>query len=186
MIDDILKFIKAYLNKYLEAHGLDNYDIELGRLGKDVQDNKQCSLLITLLHIEEERSLKMQSPYVIGGDGKYTGEAKSPEILLNMYVAISSKDENYETALKLISYVISAFQEQGYFDNDALNHYGFGMLSKVSVEMHPMNLNEANNLWESLSEQRIPFIVYKLNSWIVASDKKDAVRPIEKIEIEIK
>lgn len=186
MIDEILRFIKFYLNNYLETYETYNIDIELGRLGNDVQNNKQCSLLITLLHIEEERSLKVQNQYVIGADGRYTGETKSPEIMLNLYVAISSKDENYETSLRLISYVISAFQSRSHFDCQELHDEGFKIFSDVNVNMHPMNLNEANNLWESLSEQRIPFVVYKINSLMVTSKKKDnVVKPIGKDKVVI-
>ncbi len=102
-----LSFIKDLIEEELKRL-FPTIDVFLDNICKE--DNKEKGVYITLLHTEEEKTLKnneyLQTYYL--ENKEIDGYRKvNPKLYLNLYVMVSSYDTNYEESLKHISHIIS-------------------------------------------------------------------------------
>lgn len=122
MIDKALSFIAEELNNYLKTKSV-NYSHEkvlllnLTALDGTTDHLQSASIIVSLVNIEEEKILKSQLP---GKINQLNGLAKfNPEINLNLYVLFAANfGDNYNEALKFISYVVGFFQASNAFSSN--------------------------------------------------------------------
>lgn len=137
-------------------------------------------VVLTIVNIEEESTLKNNTPYIRSGDGI---EKRNPIIFINLYVLISSPTEQYDTALSEISETIEFFQGKNVFtrDNKATNGDFPENVEKILMELFSLNFEQVNHLWGILGGKYLPSVMYKLRLVPIISDKKKPVQAIEEI-----
>jgi len=163
MINKSLTYIKGYLSDNLKENG---WTVELGALSKEGQSAGR-DILITLVQIEEERNAKSQEYYHFQKDasGKTKKVKTQPlELKFNLYILISSQNEQYETALKQISQVIGIFQVKNAFKEEEINKAG---IESLILDLHPLTFEQNNSLWQTLGTTVTPSVMYKLRTIVI-------------------
>ena len=151
MIYDVINKVQEYLKTYFAEVKNQRDAVKISALSKEGEDDPS-GVVMTLLHIEEESSLKPQSVYVGRGEKDY----KNPALLLNLYVLFSAQDKDYGTALKNISTVIEAFQANSVINSGAVDKKDF------VICMHQMNMEQNINMWQTIGSKLMPSVVYKV------------------------
>jgi len=188
MIQKSLNSLKQYLSGYFRTLSFEVPSVEIMPVDKD-GSTTPADVAITLLHIEEETSLKSQTPYQIAVKNAEKASSKkyaSPELCINLYVLISAHHANYETALHHISAVVEAFQAKSSFKfttvSDCLPDAQEAALEEQTLTMsiYQMSLDQNLNMWQSIGDKLMPSVVYKVRMLKVqASEQSDAAVTLE-------
>lgn len=194
MIDQALILFKTELLAYLSSKGdnaasviIDNIGLGETSGGNGLPDN----IVISLVNIEEESTLKNQSPLRRMPDGSAFYE--NPAIYINLYVLITCNyaGEGYLLALKRLSMVIRFLQSKSSFsssnpvninpiDPDHTEPFQFNM------ELFTLSFEQINYLWGSLGGRQVPFAMYKLRLISLSENVKVRNAPlIEEIETKL-
>ncbi len=147
-----LDTIRTYLQEKFEHLPNNECTVELGAIEKEGQVEK--SLLITLVRIEEETSVKKQHAQM-----RKTGDGKTcyanPDVCLNLYFLISSH-ASYNHALQQINNTIY-FLNSIYRDDDSISED----IKKLSIELQSPTAEQWNSLWQTLGGKVVPAVLYK-------------------------
>lgn len=173
--------LKAYLQSYLERKIADDAPVvQLSAISKDGNEAQGGKVLITLVHLEEETSLKAQTNYEFylkqagARQDPAAGKYRNPELNFNLYVLVSAHNEQYETALVYLSRVLEAFQAESSFEC-MYKETGENKGNKLSLSVYQMTLEQNVNLWQALGSEMMPSVMYKVKMvTIQASDSSDA------------
>jgi len=176
MIYKSLTYIKEYLSDKFKADG---WTVELNAISKDEQPAGR-DILITLLHIEEERETKSQEYFRKTETGGMV--QINPEIKINLYILISSQKEQYETALKQISQVIGIFQAKNSFEKEDIGKEG---IESLTLDLYPLAFEQNNSLWQTLGATMMPSVMYKVRTIVVQESKEETGAIVEKVKIRI-
>lgn len=160
MIDSTFLFLKTKINNYLNLKtGVsDTFDITplTDNTGQVVLDK----LGVTLINIEEERSVQPlpQLKSTPGG----TVAKSNPLVRLNFHLLFSANfDGHYDEALKHLGYTITFFQAQNVFTPANAPDLPAG-IEKLIFELVSLPLEQQNNIWASLGAKYRPSVVYKM------------------------
>ncbi len=183
MIHTTLTFLKDYLSKKLkefdEAAGIVKLDV----LNKE--NPPEDAVLITLIHIEEERVAKSQDTYYYHNNGPQSSSIKrvNPAIRLNLYVFVSAQKNDYTEALKQISQVIRVFQAKNVFEKEEMNN---GHVEQLILDLYPLAFEQANNLWQALGVKIMPSVMYRVRLLTIQdTESGEEVAPVKKDDIRI-
>lgn len=135
-------------------------------------DPKLSNILMSLVNIEEEATLKNNSKYrttKINGEVDY----HNPPIFINLYLLVTMCHANYEESLKKLSLVMQFFQGKKIFtvpnsfdpfretstENPVYSNEDSTDI-KLNVELFSMTFEQVNHLWGSLGGKQLPFALY--------------------------
>lgn len=113
-ITPILKYITKEINWYYSKTSAEDF-ARLGNISRmenssnSTNADLQDKIILTIVNIEEEKTLKNNPHYVKQGD---VIQKRNPTLFLNLYILISCAADDYETALTKISNVIAFFQQK--------------------------------------------------------------------------
>ena len=173
-----LKLIENELKDYVAIHGTESNftraNVSLGNIGMTEADggqNLNDMLVISLVNLEEERTLKNNIPII---KSPTTGklEAFNPFINLNLYVLFSANfANNYELALRMLGLVIRFFQGRFVFTskNSLSLSPGNSEQFKLIFNLYTLTFEQLNHLWGSLGGKQVPSVMYRM--WLV--EEKD-------------
>ena len=170
MIDQALLLLKTELVAYLASKGdnaanviVDNIGLSETVSGSSLPDN----IIITLVNIEEESTLKNQAAVKRSPTG--LAQYENQPIYLNLYILITCNyfSDNYMLALKRLSMVIRFLQSKSNFsaantingdptETDTSEELNF------NLELFTLSFEQINYLWGSLGGRQAPFVMYKL------------------------
>ena len=195
MIDTALLLLRDELNSYIHLKDasvnviVDNIALFETSNGDILTNN----VIISLVNIEEESTLKNKSPLKRPFFNNATYQ--NPPVYLNLYVLFTcnysghdqTTGDNYQNALKRLSYIIQFLQSKNSFstassiaaaefdltDVDVLN-------LKFTLELYTLTFEQINHLWGSLGGRQVPFAMYKLR--LVAITERAIVREVPLIE----
>jgi hypothetical protein len=184
MIDTAISLLQKELENYLAPIDpsatvvVDN----VGFLETTNGDKLSNSIIITVVNVEEESTLKNQPAYKsypqLG-----TAAYENPAVYLNLYVLFTCNywADKYIYALQRISYVVKFLQGKNTFS------YGTAAYQDASgnefsedpelvglrftMELYTLTFEQLNHLWGSLGGRQIPFVMYKLRL-IALSDRR--------------
>lgn len=179
MINKVLTVLKEQLNS---SDGLQDIlgDIavidDIARHDDDTSglDNK---VVITLLNIEEESTLKNRSRYnkvlISENPTQYDMKMESPPAYINLYVMISANRTSYANALVNISKVIEVFQSNSVLEyHDPADHHENNF--SFRIELHSIPFDQLSYVWGLLGGKVLPSVLYKISVIkIVAADTTD-------------
>lgn len=179
MLYESMHILKEQLDSYFSDIGLNRttelQNIALWESGKDEDSQLNEKLIITLLRMEEEVTLK-NSPHVKVNENK--SEYRNPPLHLNLYLLIAANFKNYDTSLISISKVIEFFQGKKVFtsSNTVYNrdNVAFEILDdfRFILEIYSPSFEELNNIWGTLGGRQMPSVIYKVQLIQIERDKK--------------
>lgn len=164
MIDKALDFLKAQLNEYIRVVQpsitddkvlISNIITQAGQVPTAIAGGK---IVFTLVNVEEERSVKAQSPYLSNGT---TVSVVNPEIKLNLYLLVTSHFDDYKESLKFLSYAISFFQAKAFFNKQNSPSLDTS-IEKLVLDLYTIPIEQQNYLWASVGAKYLPSVVYKI------------------------
>ncbi len=151
------------------------------------------SLGLSLINIEEERTIKEQRSTYINAVGKT--EKRNPEIQLNLYVLITANFQNKKTndssddyveGLKQLGYAISFFQSKNVFtkENSPALAGKDPSLTKIVVELYSYSFEQLYNFWTVVGAKYLPSVLYKVKTIRIQENQLlESGDPIEKIHL---
>lgn len=154
-------------------------------------------VVITVVNIEEESTLKNRPNYIPNASG--TGKAyNQPPVSVNLYVLFSATLGDtvnaYEFALHRVSLVIEFFQSKRLFtvQNSPQSVVGqdpaFTPLEReilrLAPELYTLTFEQINHLWGALGGKQVPSVMYKIRLVEIASRESRPAPAIEEINQE--
>jgi hypothetical protein len=187
MIDKALAMLRDELDNYIDL-SIGSAEVvvdNIGLLETSSADTLTKRIVITLVNLEEESTLKNSTP--LRKNFGYNAVYENPPVFLNLYVLITCNysGDDYVHALERLSAIIKFFQSRNSFSYNSLSG---GMLPtepdlidlKFTMELYTLTFEQINHLWGSLGGRQIPFVMYKLR--LVALTERAVVREIPVIE----
>jgi hypothetical protein len=166
-LEIIKKELQANLNLYQNSNG--GFVVELANVANYVPSNgpQAMDVLITLVNIKEERTLK-NLPNFVRDDVRVKVKYENPPTFLNMVLLFSVVKPVYAVAVNGLSRVIRFFQFKNVFtqenvlpetlnfipDDDQLETF------KLIFDLHSPSMEEVNHLWGTLGGKQYPFVMY--------------------------
>jgi hypothetical protein len=129
-------------------------DIARHEKQQESDDLMQDKLILTLISLEEENSLK--NNYPVRQEQSVTIFQK-PALYLNLHLLFSSNFKLYTEALKHLSLVLQFFQanQSIIYTDEFSNTY------KLTFSMHNIGFENLHNLWTVLGGHSMPSVIYK-------------------------
>ncbi|MCG8306772.1 MAG: DUF4255 domain-containing protein [Cytophagales bacterium] len=169
MIFEILQIITEELNNYFNIEFeekpvvLDNIAFVEGEEGEGSPNN---NVILTLLHAQEENTLKNIPNHAVEGTKVVY---KHNKVYLNLYIMLSANRSGYSESLKSISRVVEFFQSKRIFTqaNTSFDRALDGMDKikdfRFAVELFTPSFEEMNFIWGTLGGKQYPSLIYKVN-----------------------
>ncbi|MCG8701510.1 MAG: DUF4255 domain-containing protein [Bacteroidales bacterium] len=186
MIYESLQLIVKELNNYLNTiENADDDKVVLGNIalidnhqGNDASNPLVGNIVLTLINIEEEKTLKNLPHYRKSNNNT---EYKNPPVHLNMYVLISATSETYSNSLIYLSRIVQFFQGQNVFtpQNSPQNFAESIGLSdfKLILDLYSLSFEESNFLWSTLGGKQYPSVVYRIRLVEIEREQLTESRP---------
>lgn len=179
MIGNAMILLREELSAYMVAQGDPaNVIIEnVGLFETDKGDTLEDSIIISLVNIEEESTLKNGSTFSRWPDN--VARFENRPVFLNLYVLFTANfsggvppNNGYVQSLKRLSLVIEFFQGKNVFtpatatvplppELSDLSNPEIASL-KLNLELYTLTFEQINYLWGSLGGRQIPFVMYKV------------------------
>ena len=187
-IYESLNFISDYLNTFFNTLRTELDDkVVLGNIAyadpyqanRDTLANIQDSVVVTLVNIEEEKTLR-NTAYEVPRASGYSYQ--NPPIFLNLYVLFSANSNNYKNALIYLSDVVSFFQREKVFT--PASHPGLAGkgIEKLVFDLYTLSFEQMNHLWAVLGGKYIPSALYKVRLVQVQFAPESPAPLIEQVE----
>lgn len=176
MIDIALKLISAEMNAANVANTTNGVVLANVADLEDPGANFEGDVLLTLVNIEEESTLKNLPAAIKTSNGSV--EYRNPPIYLNLYLLFACNQANthYDQALLQLSEVIRFLQGRRVFKLSSSSVFtpdreeiDFEDL-ELSLNLYTMTFEQINHLWGSLGGKQMPFVMYKAR--LVALDSR--------------
>lgn len=164
MIYEAFELVRTELHNYVRTFS-NNTTVKLGGVA-DITTPADNTIVLTLVNLEEEASLKNTSPYQRNAAGGF--DLKNPPVFLNLYLLVTAHNALYETALKLLSRVVQCLQGKNQYtlanSPDASLTDTEPRLSqlRVTIDLCSLSFEKINQLWGTLGGRQLPFVVYKM------------------------
>ena len=201
MIDKVLLLIRDELAAYFQIKNIAKDVVleNIGLLETTSADNLKDSIVITLVNVEEESTLKNGKNVHISGFDR-TAQYVNRPVHLNLYVLFTANfsggihpNNAYIDGLGYLSNVILFFQGRNSFSISTLTQPFAGindpatdaelLKMKITLELYTLTFEQVNHLWGSLGGRQIPFVMYKLRLVVITERKVVREAPlIEEIE----
>ncbi|GAA5084489.1 hypothetical protein GCM10023210_04360 [Chryseobacterium ginsengisoli] len=176
MINKVLKVLKDQLNVPLtELHDI----VVVDDIAKhdDGASNLGDKVVITLLNVQEESTLKNASRYnkaqISTIPPKYEVKMESPRTYVNLYVMISANRDSYENALSNISKVIEVLQANNVLNYEAssINPEDGDFDFSFRIELHSIPFEQLSYVWGLLGGKVMPSVLYKISVVKITANK---------------
>lgn len=157
MIKRTLEYLTEELAFGLE---LDISDVNLDNLKKIQEDNAQ-GLIVSLLNVEEESTLK-NSPHFIRKNNQLL--YKEPPVFLNLNILMAFEFEDYGTSLQRLGETVDFFQSKRWFTaENAREENPFPEdVHKLILDLQQLNFEQLNHIWSISGGTQFPSLLYKV------------------------
>ena len=189
MIDKAILLLKEELQSYINFKDasvsvvIDN----VGLFETSKGDTLTNSVIITLVNIEEESTLKNQP--ALRRPFSDNAIYQIPPVYLNLYVLITCNytGPDYLLALRRLSFIIQFLQSKTSFSaSSSVVGGGIDFTDpditelRFTMESYTLTFEQINHLWGSLGGRQMPFAMYKLR--LVAITERAVLREVPLIE----
>jgi hypothetical protein len=179
MIDTAIALLQTELENYLSFRDVSATVVtdNIGMLETSNGDKLSNNIVITVVNLEEESTLKNQQAYKTY-PATHTAVYENAPIYLNLYVLFTSNywGDKYIYALQRISYVVQFLQSRSSFSYGTSTSGGFSddpnvVSLRFTMELYTLTFEQLNHLWGSLGGRQVPFVMYKLRL-VALTDRK--------------
>ncbi len=187
MIDKVLILLRDELQNYLDPDVTSTEVVvdNIGLLETSGGDTLTKRVVITLVNVEEESTLKNNNP-VRKSPGN-TAIYENPPVFINLFVLLTCNysGNDYVNALARLSSIMKFFQSRNSFSHNSLSGGALPddpelLNLRFTMELYTLNFEQINHLWGSLGGRQIPFVMYKLR--LVVLTERAKVREVPLIE----
>ena len=189
MIDKAILLLRDELQSYINFRDASvNVVIDnIGLFETSKGDTLTNNIIITLVNIEEESTLKNQP--VLKRPFSNQAVYQNAPVYLNLYVLLccNYSGNDYPLALRRLSFIIQFLQGKNSFAVSSSVTGGIIDLTepditdlKFTMELYTLTFEQINHLWGSLGGRQMPFAMYKLR--LVAITQRAVVREVPLIE----
>jgi len=127
----------------------------------DEKNDLHNKIILTLLKVEEETSLKNSGIYNKISSSQI--ERHQPAVYLNLYLLVAVTKKNYSESLQLLSDTITFFQHNKVFTGEVSDSPAGEKASfRITVELHDTNFQDVFDMWSNLGSKQFPSIIYKV------------------------
>lgn len=163
MIETAIHTIQQELNTQLKTAFQLAEDILIVR--SPLQDLEKHKLILSLVKIEEDSSLKSTSL-------NPSKSLQQAPISINLYLLFAASIElsNSEKAYKYLSEVVRFFHNKPLFNPQNSPNLGNGALEKISMELVNQSFEEQSQMWSMLGSPYLPSLVYRVRILSLGSD----------------
>lgn len=165
MIFEVLKILSEEVESYIGSN-VKMENVAMFDSQTDNSPNLNNKIILTLLNINEESTLKNFPNQTISGDRVVT----KPRIInLNLFILFSANRNSYEKSLIDIANIIEFFQGKKVFtqSNTVYNRQSVELQNidnfRFTVELYTPTFEELNYIWGSLGGKQLPSVLYKLS-----------------------
>jgi|AntRauTorcE11898_2_1112593.scaffolds.fasta_scaffold10017_3 hypothetical protein len=179
MIKQTLEYLTEELALGLD---LDIADVHLDNL-KKIQEESAQGLIISLLNVEEESTLK-NTPHFIRKNNQLL--YKAPPVFLNMNILMAFEFEDYGTSLQRLGETINFFQSKRWFSTEnerAENPFPIGV-QRVILDLHQLNFEQMNHIWSISGGSQFPSLLYKVRLVKIQPDDEIEGPEIDTIQLD--
>lgn len=169
MIFEVLQIITEDVNHFFDQE-TEEKPVSLENIAfvdsEEEEPSDSNNIVLSLLHTEEETTLKNLSNHEIEGTKVVY---KNNKVHLNLYIMFSANRNTYTASLKSISKVVEYFQSKRIFtqsnthfdrDIDGMDRIGN---FRFTVELFTPSFEEMNFIWGTLGGKQYPSIIYKVS-----------------------
>lgn len=190
MLNKTLTFITDLLNRNLKmTFGLTEDIVVMGsliNLDGSVTNNIENKVVISVINLEHEKTVKHMGGYIADDQGKF-GKV-NPPIYLNLYLLISANynSENYLEALKMLSTVIGFFQSSLIFTPETHPELD-PSIKRLTFEIFNIPVQELSHIWSGIGAKYVLSIVYKVRMISIQQGEiKEEIARIDGLGIDTK
>ncbi len=190
MISRTLKFITDELNRRWDDDAtptLEDFAMlgNIARLDTDAnasQGGMSKKVVVTLVNIEEEKTLKNGPHYVRNGEDV---QKRNPAIFINLYILFSCADEDHVEALKKISRTMMFFQRKNVFtpQTAAATFPVEAGVEKIILDLFTLNFEQINHLWGIMGGKYLPSVLYKARIVAVQDALGERIGVVEDVNL---
>ncbi|MEA1848074.1 MULTISPECIES: DUF4255 domain-containing protein [Chryseobacterium] len=189
MIKEVLTILKNKLNDPVNGlkDGQNSGDIAIvDDIAKHEDDTSGLDdkVVITLLNVEEESTLKNRSWYTrttVSEDPLlYDMKKQNPPAYLNLYLMVAANRNAYDKSLSDISKVIEIFQTNNvleYTDSNVNKNFRF------RIELHSIPFEQLSYIWGLLGGKVMPSALYKVSVVKIEAIGETNVNLIDEVNI---
>lgn len=172
MINRTLEYLTEELSAGLE---LEISDITLDNL-KIIQDEGAQGLIMSLLNVEEESTLK-NSPHFVRKNNQLV--YKEPPVFLNLNILIAFEFEAYGTSLQRLGETVEFFQNKRWFtaENERPENPFPEGINKIVMDLQELSFEQMNHIWSIAGGTQFPSLLYKVR--LVKIQPQDEVEASE-------
>lgn len=177
MMSHALTIVKNELDRHLATFGGNAPHAELGNIaevgtGPNGQGGSRNKVLLSVVNIQEERTLKNVSAFV-RDDAALRVRYENPPTFLNLAVLVAATHTKYDDALLALSRAILFFQfrnvlthenvdPQSITDGAPVNALDLLAEFKMIFNLWSPTLEEVNDMWGMLGGKQYPFALYSM------------------------
>ena len=157
MIKETLEYLAEELAFGL---GLSIADVTLENI-KKLQENNAQGLIISLLNVEEESTLK-NSPHFIRKNNQLL--YKEPPAILNLNILMAFEFVDYGTSLQRLGETVEYFQSKSWFTAESSrdeNPFPEGA-HKLIIDLQELSYEQMNHIWSISGGAHFPSLLYKV------------------------
>lgn len=179
MIYETLQILKEQLDGYLDAAGLGKIvildNVAMLESGSDVADGLEGKVIISLLNIDEEKTLKNTSAVQVNNN---RAEYKNPPLHITLFFMVSAFCDSYANSLMAISKTMEFFQGKNLFTsaNTIFDRTevpeAFSDEFKFVVDLYTPGFEIWNQIWSNLGGRQLPSVIYKVKLLEIDANKK--------------
>jgi hypothetical protein len=178
MLDIALEFVTDELNAFIAARtGSDTVQAKLTRFPTELANKyafDEGTLGITVINLEEERTMKSQLPTHAFVNGQHV--VREPELKINLHTLIGANFKLYDEALKYISMVLVFFQSHPVFTPG--EYPGLDpAIERLAVELLSPTYEQLNQIWGFVGTKQLPSALYRIRLVVLQDTAPAAVRP---------
>lgn len=187
MLFKALNFIKDEVNSYMGRQNMSAFPLVLGNIARQDDPNGANSsdgigdkLVLTLINIEEEGTLKNESIYK---SSVSSATRQFPPTFLNLYLLFSANIDDYEEALTYLSLVLEFFQQKKRFQAAEFPGLQGTGIDTLIFESFDTSFEQTYNLWGVLGSKLVPNVLYKVRSVSIQRAPETGTGIIEEIVV---
>ena len=199
MLRTAIEFLSGELKSYIEKKEPAMFRNEIAVLPSSLMktdgsfavstQGESFKIIMTLVNIEEDRIADSQTYFQKVNDKV---QFINPPVNLNAFVLFSAMGENYLSDLRLLPYIVSFFQTNPVFDEERFPNlngkvdpdFSWQKIGKLIVNLHPLTMEQQNNMWAAIGAKYMPNVVYKIRTIsFIDTESKVEAPPITNITI---
>lgn len=189
MLERALRYI---VDELVIAMDLTEGEVNLDSLNS-LKEKKNKGITISLLKVEEEKSLKNnQNYYLVKERDKENKEAffQLPKLYLDLDVVFVFDFEQYVTSLKYLSLAANYFHKNNSFPKAKdieldTNEFPAG-LSNFSLDFKNLSIEQLNQIWSMCGGIHYPALFYRMRLIELEQDKAVKGPNIQEVKLELK